>query len=90
MKKVLALVLAAVMLMGMMTTVQAEKKIKIGISIWSSTDTLGSECKRIIDAAAAALEIRPQRGEVVGHHLGKDAREHRDLLHVAALLRRTV
>ena len=60
MKKVLALVLAAVMLMGMMTTVQAEKKIKIGISIWSSTDTLGSECKRIIDAAAAALGVETQ------------------------------
>ncbi|MBQ1592721.1 MAG: hypothetical protein II077_11870, partial [Treponema sp.] len=23
------------------------KKIKIGVSIWSSTDTLGSQCKRI-------------------------------------------
>ena len=34
--------------------------IKIGISIWSSTDTLGSECKRMIDAAAAALGVQTQ------------------------------
>ncbi len=32
-------------------------KIKIGVSIWSSTDTLGSQCKRIIDAAAEALGV---------------------------------
>ena len=31
--------------------------IKIGVSIWSSTDTLGSQCKRILDAAADALGI---------------------------------
>jgi len=30
-------------------------KIKIGVSIWSSTDSLGSQCKKIIDQAAAAL-----------------------------------
>jgi len=54
MKKVLALVLAIVMLMGVALTACAEN-IKIGVSIWSSTDTLGSECKRIIDAAAKAL-----------------------------------
>ncbi len=34
------------------------KKIKIGVSIWSSTDTLGSQCKRIIDAAAKALDVQ--------------------------------
>jgi ribose transport system substrate-binding protein len=33
------------------------KKPLIGVSIWSSTDTLGSQCKRIIDAAAAALDV---------------------------------
>ena len=27
-------------------------KIKIGVSIWSSTDVLGSQCKLILDAAA--------------------------------------
>jgi ribose transport system substrate-binding protein len=33
------------------------KKPLIGVSIWSSTDTLGSQCKRIIDAAAKALDV---------------------------------
>ncbi len=32
--------------------------ILIGVSIWSSTDTLGSQCKRILDAAAKALGIK--------------------------------
>lgn len=32
--------------------------ILIGVSIWSSTDTLGSQCKRILDAAAEALGVR--------------------------------
>ena len=54
MKKILALVLALTMLLSVALTACAEN-IKIGVSIWSSTDTLGSECKRIIDAAAAAL-----------------------------------
>lgn len=31
------------------------EKIKIGVSIWSSTDVLGSQCKMIIDEAAKAL-----------------------------------
>ena len=30
-------------------------KIKIGVSIWSSTDVLGSQCKTILDTAAKAL-----------------------------------
>ena len=54
MKKVLAMVLVLVMAMSLVLTACAEN-IKIGVSIWSSTDTLGSECKRIIDAAAEAL-----------------------------------
>lgn len=33
------------------------KRTLIGVSIWSSTDTLGSQCKRIIDAAAEALDV---------------------------------
>lgn len=33
------------------------KKPLIGVSIWSSTDTLGSQCKRILDAAAKALGV---------------------------------
>ena len=38
----------------------ADGKIKIGVSIWSSTDVLGSQCKRIIDAAANALNVEVQ------------------------------
>ena len=60
MKKILALVLALVLVCGLMSVAHADDKIKIGISIWSSTDTLGSECKRIIDAAAAALGVETQ------------------------------
>ena len=60
MKRFVALLLALVMVFSLTATVSAEKKIKIGISIWSSTDTLGSECKRIIDAAAKALDVETQ------------------------------
>ena len=35
-------------------------KIKIGVSIWSSTDVLGSQCKLILDAAADALQYVDQ------------------------------
>ena len=38
----------------------ADGKIKIGVAIWSSTDVLGSQCKRIIDAAADALNVEVQ------------------------------
>ena len=34
--------------------------IKIGVSIWSSTDVLGSQCKLILDAAAEALGVQVQ------------------------------
>ena len=34
--------------------------IKIGVSIWSSTDVLGSQCKLILDAAADALGVQVQ------------------------------
>ena len=60
MKKIIALVLALSMVLGLVGTVHAEDKIKIGISIWSSTDTLGSEVKRLIDAAADALGVETQ------------------------------
>ncbi len=36
------------------------KDIKIGVSIWSSTDVLGSCCKRVLDAAADALGVQVQ------------------------------
>ena len=35
-------------------------KIKIGVSIWSSTDVLGSQCKKILDEAAKALDVDVQ------------------------------
>ncbi len=38
----------------------ADGQIKIGVSIWSSTDVLGSQCKMIIDEAAAALGVQVQ------------------------------
>lgn len=44
---------------GFSTAAQASD-IKIGVSIWSSTDVLGSQCKRIIDAAAEALDVDVQ------------------------------
>ncbi len=38
----------------------ANEDIKIGVSIWSSTDVLGSQCKLILDAAAEALGVQVQ------------------------------
>ena len=38
----------------------ADGDIKIGVSIWSSTDVLGSQCKLIIDEAAEALGVEVQ------------------------------
>ena len=35
-------------------------KIKIGVSIWSSTDVLGSQCKKIVDKAAKATGVEVQ------------------------------
>jgi ribose transport system substrate-binding protein len=34
------------------------KQIKIGVSIWSSTDVLGSQSKKMLDAAASALDVK--------------------------------
>lgn len=59
MKKAIALLLAASMIFSAAPAVFAAP-VKIGISIWSSTDTLGSECKRMIDAAAKALGVETQ------------------------------
>ena len=61
MKKILALVLVLTLMFSLsVPAFAAEDKIKIGISIWSSTDTLGSEVKRLIDAAADALGVETQ------------------------------
>ena len=42
------------------TATKADEPIKIGVSIWSSTDVLGSQCKMIIDKAAEALGVQVQ------------------------------
>ena len=61
-KKVAATILAASMVIGMTacgtggggsstqggTSSNKSGKIKIGVSIWSSTDVLGSQCKKIL------------------------------------------
>ena len=41
-------------------TSTAKGDIKIGVSIWSSTDVLGSQCKLILDKAAEALGVQVQ------------------------------
>ena len=61
MKKILALVIVLTLMFSLtVPAFAADDKIKIGISIWSSIDTLGSECKRMIDAAAEALGVETQ------------------------------
>ncbi len=61
MKKVVAAAAAAAMIGSLTTaapvTVSAADDITIGVSIWSSTDVLGSQCKKIIDKAAEALGV---------------------------------
>lgn len=42
------------------TAVTDNSNIKIGVSIWSSTDVLGSQCKLILDEAAKALGVQVQ------------------------------
>ena len=39
---------------------KTDDTIKIGVSIWSSTDVLGSQCKLILDKAAEALGVQIQ------------------------------
>ena len=39
---------------------KSDDTIKIGVSIWSSTDVLGSQCKLILDEAADALGVQVQ------------------------------
>lgn len=58
MKKVLSLILALSLVLGLSVVTAQAQDITIGVSIWSSTDTLGSEVKRIIDAAAEALNVK--------------------------------
>lgn len=61
MKKMAAAVLSAAMVASLGTAtainVSADEDITIGVSIWSSTDVLGSQCKKVIDKAADALGV---------------------------------
>ena len=71
-KKVTAALLAATMVVGLAAcgnggssddkSSKSSKsgKVKIGVSIWSSTDVLGSQCKKMLDAAAKALDVEVQ------------------------------
>ena len=60
-KKITSVILSAAMAASMLgvnaAPVMADEPIKIGVSIWSSTDVLGSQCKKILDAAADALGV---------------------------------
>ena len=59
MRKAVAIAATAAMVgslpMGAVTAQAADDDITIGVSIWSSTDVLGSQSKKIIDKAADAL-----------------------------------
>ena len=63
-KKVTSIILSAAMAASLLgvnaVPAMADEPIKIGVSIWSSTDVLGSQCKRILDAAAEALGVEVQ------------------------------
>ena len=63
-RRALAVALAATTIMAASAVpafaANADDGIKIGVSIWSSTDVLGSQCKKIIDQAAAALGVEVQ------------------------------
>ena len=58
MKKVLSLILALSLVFGLFVAAANAEEITIGVSIWSSTDTLGSEVKRLLDSAAQALNVK--------------------------------
>ncbi len=67
-RKLTSIALSSAMALSMMSgaavpTMAADidnADIKIGVSIWSSTDVLGSQCKLILDAAAEALGVQVQ------------------------------
>lgn len=60
--KAIACAAVATTIASFSTTANAieNKDIKIGVSIWSSTDVLGSACKKVLDAAASALGVQVQ------------------------------
>ena len=68
-RRLISAALCATMISSLMTggavTASADgsidnKDITIGVSIWSSTDVLGSQCKLILDEAAKALGVNVQ------------------------------
>ena len=63
-RKLISTVLTAAMIgsltVGAVPAYAEDEPIKIGVSIWSSTDVLGSKCKEILDAAAEALDVEVQ------------------------------
>ena len=80
MKKMAAAVLSAAMVASLGTAtainVSADEDITIGVSIWSSTDVLGSQCKKVIDKAADALGVnvcRPGPRIRAGYRIGRAA-----------------
>ena len=58
MKKIVSFVVALVMVLSLFAVAATAEDITIGVSIWSSTDTLGSEVKRLIDSAADTLGVK--------------------------------
>ncbi|WP_237280653.1 sugar ABC transporter substrate-binding protein [Succinivibrio dextrinosolvens] len=60
--KAIACAAVATTIASFSTTASAieNKDIKIGVSIWSSTDVLGSACKKVLDAAASSLGVQVQ------------------------------
>ena len=57
---VLTASMVASMALGAVPAAADEEPIKIGVSIWSSTDVLGSKCAEILNAAADALGVEIQ------------------------------
>lgn len=54
----LALSMLGTAFAGFTSVVNAsENNVKIGVSIWSTSDSLGASCKKILDAAAEALDV---------------------------------
>jgi ribose transport system substrate-binding protein len=58
MKRIISFVVVLVMAFSLFAIYASAEEITIGVSIWSSTDTLGSEVKRLLDSAAETLGVK--------------------------------
>ena len=58
MKKIISFLLVLVMALSLFAVAASAEDITIGVSIWSSTDTLGSEVKRLLDSTAETLGVK--------------------------------